>query len=87
MVGRDNNPLEVLRCLGEEVSLWLTSLFNVILRIHKMPNECRGNALSHCIKIKMMRCYVDRGIQLLNHTMKIMGNSDGEENPMRDGNK
>ena len=37
--GPDQIPVEVWKYLGEEGLEWLTELFNVILRIAKMPKE------------------------------------------------
>src|ERR1041384_1175122 len=36
--GPDGIPIEVWKCLGEEGVVWLTKLFNAILKGHKMPN-------------------------------------------------
>lgn len=38
-VGPDGIPIEVWKCLGEEGVLWLTKLFNEILRFKKMSDE------------------------------------------------
>ena len=37
-VGPDGIPIEVWKCLGEEGVIWLTKLFNEILRSKKMPD-------------------------------------------------
>ncbi|XP_057540588.1 uncharacterized protein LOC130818434 [Amaranthus tricolor] len=41
VVGPDNISIEVWKGLGEEGIRWLTNLFNIILRTHKMPKEWR----------------------------------------------
>jgi len=38
-VGPDSIHVETWKCLGEDGREWLISLFNVILRIAKMPYE------------------------------------------------
>ena len=74
VVEPDNTPIEVWRDLGEEGIRWLTNLFNIILRTHKMPEEWRNNILITLFKnnngdAKICRNY--RGIKLLSHTMKM----------------
>ena len=51
---------------------WLTSLFNMILRTGKMPNEWRASTLVPLYKNKgdIQSCNNYRGIKLLSHTMK-----------------
>ena len=74
VVGPDNIPIEVWRCLGEEDIRWLTNLFNVIWRSHRMPEEWRriGVHLFLCIKKgDAQACGNYRGIKLLSYTMKL----------------
>ena len=72
-VGPDNIPIEVWRGLGEEGIRWLTNLFNIILRTHKMPEEWRNSTLVPLFKNKgdAQVCGNYRGIKLLSHTMKL----------------
>ena len=39
VVGPDGIPIEVWNCLGENGVLWLTKLFNEILRSKKMADD------------------------------------------------
>ena len=43
VVGPDGIPIEVQKCLGENGVLWLTKLFNEILRFKKMSDDCRNS--------------------------------------------
>jgi hypothetical protein len=40
-MGPDGIPIEVWRCLGERIVVWLTKLFNLIFRSNKMSEEWR----------------------------------------------
>ena len=72
-IGPDDIPIKVWRGLGEEGIHWFTSLFNVILRSSKMPEEWRVNTLIPLFKNKgdTQLCGNYRGIKLLSHTMKF----------------
>ena len=72
-VGRDNITIKVWRGFGEEGIRWLTNLFNVILKTHKMPVEWRNNILIPLFKNKgdVQVCGNYRGINLLSHQMKL----------------
>ena len=72
-VGTDNIPIEVWKCLGEDKIRWLTSLFNVILRAHKMSEVWRDNTLIPLYKNKgdVQVCGNYKGIKLLSHTVKF----------------
>lgn len=69
----DGIPIEVCKCLGEEDELWLTKLFNGILRSKKMPNEWRRSTLVALYKDKgdIQDCANDRRIKLMTHMMKL----------------
>ena len=69
----NNIPLEVWRSLGVKGIHWLTNLFNVILRTHKMPQERRNTILIPLYKNRgdTQVCGNYRGIKLLSHTMKL----------------
>jgi hypothetical protein len=41
----DGIPIEVWRCLGDVVIVWLNKLFNLIFRSNKMPDEWRRSFL------------------------------------------
>jgi hypothetical protein len=41
----DGIPIEVWRCLGDVVIVWLNKLFNLIFRSNKMPDEWRQSFL------------------------------------------
>jgi hypothetical protein len=38
-LGSNDISIEVWRCLGNVAIVWLTKLFNIILRFNKMPDE------------------------------------------------
>ena len=48
-VGPDNILIEVWMCLGEEGIRWLTNLFNVIWRTHRMPEDTSGKKRICCV--------------------------------------
>ena len=52
VVGPDGIPIEVQKCLGENGVLWLTKLFNEILRFKKMPDDQRKSTLIPIYKNK-----------------------------------
>jgi hypothetical protein len=72
-MGPDGIPIEVWRCLGERVVVWLTKLFNLIFRSNKMPEEWRRSILVPIFKNKrdVQSCTNYRGIKLMSHTMKF----------------
>ena len=72
-VGPNNIQIEVWRGLGEERIRWLTNLFNVILKTHKIPEEWRNSTLIRLFKNKgdAQVCRNYKGIKLLNHIMKL----------------
>jgi len=72
-VSLDLVPVEIWKCLGEEGLKWLTELFNIILRIVRMPNEWRISIVILLYENKGdIQDYNNyQGIKLLNHTMKL----------------
>ncbi|WVZ58983.1 hypothetical protein U9M48_009193 [Paspalum notatum var. saurae] len=71
-VGPDAIPIEVWRCLGDIAIVWLTKLFNQILRSNKMSEEWRRSTLVPIYKNKgdIQSCTNYRGIKPMSHTMK-----------------
>ena len=71
-VGPDQIPIEAWKSLGDLGVVWLTDLFNMILRTGKMPKEWRASTLVPLYKNKgdIQSCSNYRGIKLLSHTMK-----------------
>ena len=65
--------LKVWKYLGEKGVLWLTKLFNEILRTKSMPNEWRKSTLIPIYKNKgdIQNCANYRGIKLMSYTMKL----------------
>jgi hypothetical protein len=45
VMGPNGIPVEFWKCLGEIGIAWLTSLFNNIYRVNKMPTEWRKSIL------------------------------------------
>ncbi|XP_076914081.1 uncharacterized protein LOC143572952 [Bidens hawaiensis] len=72
-VGLESIPIEVWKCLGEEGVMWLTTLFNTILKTEKMPDQWRSSVVVPIYKNKgdTQCCGNYRGIKLLSHTMKL----------------
>ncbi|KAM1919388.1 hypothetical protein ACFX15_023329 [Malus domestica] len=72
-VGSDDIPIEVWKVLGETGIVWLTDLFNRILKTKKMPNEWRKSTLVPIYKNKgdVQNCMNYRGIKLMSHTKKL----------------
>ena len=72
-MGPDAIPIEVWRCLGDIAIVWLTKLFNQIMRANKMPEEWRRNILVPIFKNKgdIQSCTNYRGIKLMSDTMKL----------------
>lgn len=52
VVGSDEIPIEVWRCLGDEGIDWLTKLFNIILRTARILDEWRVSTLIPLYKNK-----------------------------------
>ena len=48
----ENIPIQVWRCLGEDDIQWLTNLFNVIWRTHRMSEKWRSSTLIPLYKNK-----------------------------------
>ena len=71
-VGLDNISIEVWKCLEEGVQ-WLTTLFNLIFKTGKMPDQWRCSVVVPLYKSKgdAQCCGNYRGIKLLGHTMKL----------------
>ena len=72
-VGLDAIQIEVWRCLGDTAIIWLTKLFNQILRSNKMPKVWRRSIVVLIFKNEedIQSCYNYRGIKLMSHTMKL----------------
>jgi hypothetical protein len=72
-MGPDGIPIEVWRGLRDIAIVWLTKLFNSILRANKMPQEWRRSILVPIFKNKgdVQSCTNYRGIKLMSHTMKL----------------
>ena len=51
-MGPDGIPIEVCRCLGDRVIVWLTKLFNLIFWSNKMPEEWKRSILVPIFKNK-----------------------------------
>ncbi|VFQ97219.1 unnamed protein product [Cuscuta campestris] len=72
-LGPDEIPVEFWKHAGRGAWVWLTKLFNVILRTARMPDEWRESLLVPLFKgkgdIQSRENY--RGIKLLSHTMKV----------------
>ena len=71
-VSLDKISIEIWKSLGDLGVVWLTDLFNMILRTGKMPKEWRASTLVPLYKNKgdIQSCNNYTGIKLLNHTMK-----------------
>jgi hypothetical protein len=72
-MGPDGIPIEVWRCLGVRVIVWLTKLFNLIFWSNKMHEEWRRSILVPIFKNKgdVQSCTNYCGIKLMSHTMKL----------------
>jgi len=72
-VGPDNIPIEVWKSLGDRGIVWLTNLFNEIMRTKKMPDKWRKSTLIPIYKNKgdIKNCANYRRIKLMSHTMKL----------------
>ncbi|VFQ92574.1 unnamed protein product [Cuscuta campestris] len=72
-LGPDEIRVEFWKHAGRGAWVWLTKLFNVILRTARMPDEWRESLLVPLFKGKgdIQSCENYRGIKLLSHTMKV----------------
>ena len=72
-VGPDNIPIEAWKCLGEDGLQWLTTLFNLIFKSGRMPDQWRSSVIVPLYKNKRdaQCCENYRGIKLLSHTLKL----------------
>jgi hypothetical protein len=72
-IGPDGIPVEAWKCLGEIGVVWLTKLFNKILKTRKMPDEWRKSFIVPIYKNKgdIQDCTNYHGIKLMSHTMKL----------------
>ena len=73
VIGPDNIPIEIWKCLRGKDNAWLTKLFNEILRSKRMLTERRKSTLIYIYNnkenIQNYRNY--RGIKLMNHAVKL----------------
>ncbi len=69
----DDIPIEIWKCLDKVGIMWLTNLFNIIMKNKKMPNQWRKSTLIRLFKNKgdIQNCANYRGIKLMCHTMKL----------------
>jgi hypothetical protein len=51
-LGPDDISIDVWRCLGDIIIMWLTKLFNIIFRSNKMSDEWRISILVSIFKNK-----------------------------------
>ncbi|VFQ78699.1 unnamed protein product [Cuscuta campestris] len=72
-LGPDEIPVEFWKHAGRGAWVWLTKLFNVILRTARMSDGWRESLLVPLFKGKgdIQSCENYRGIKLLSHTMKV----------------
>ncbi|XP_076901808.1 uncharacterized protein LOC143556356 [Bidens hawaiensis] len=66
VVGLDNIPIEAWKCLGDDGVQWLTTLFNLIFKNGKMPDQWRSSVVVPLYKNKgdTQCCGNYRGIKL-----------------------
>ena len=71
VVGPDELPVEVWKCMGEMGIKFLTRLFNKLLVGERIPEEWRWSVLIPIYKNKgdAQCCGSYRGIKLMSHTM------------------
>ncbi|XP_024025534.1 uncharacterized protein LOC112092777 [Morus notabilis] len=69
----DDIPIEIWMTLGDVRIVWLTKLFNEILKKKHMPDAWRKSILVPIFKNKrdVLNCINYRGIKLISHTMKL----------------
>ena len=73
VVGPDELPIEVWKCMGKMGIKFLTRMFNRLLIAERMPEEWRRSVLIPIYKNKgdTQCCGNYRGIKLMSHTMKV----------------
>ena len=73
VVGPDELPVEIWKCMGNMGIEFLTRLFNRLLMGERMPEEWRRNVLIPIYKNKedAQCCGNYREIKLMSHTMKV----------------
>ena len=73
VVGPDELPVEVWKCMGKMEIKFLTRLFNRLLVRERMPEECRRSVLIPIYKNigDAQSCGNCRRIKLMSHTMKV----------------
>jgi hypothetical protein len=73
VLGSDDIPIDVWRCLGDVAIVWLTKLFNIFFWSNKMPDERRKKILVPIFKNKrdIQSCTNYRGIKLMNNIIKL----------------
>ncbi|XP_076951585.1 uncharacterized protein LOC143624991 [Bidens hawaiensis] len=71
-VGLDNIPIEAWKYLGDEGVQWLTTLFNLIFKNGKMPDQWSSGVVPlYKNKGDAQCCRNYRGLKLLSHTIKL----------------
>ena len=73
VVGPDELPIEIWKCMGKIGIKFLTRLFNRLLMGERMPEESRRSVLIPIYKNKgdTQCCGNYRGIKLMSHMMKV----------------
>ena len=73
VVGPDELPIEIWKCMGKIGIKFLTRLFNRLLMGERMPEESRMSVLIPIYKNKgdTQCCGNYRGIKLMSHMMKV----------------
>ena len=73
VVGPDDIPVEVWKCLGEIALEFLTKLFNRTMESERMPEEWTDSIRIPIFKNKgdVQSCSKFRGIKLISHSMKL----------------
>ena len=73
VIGLNELPVEVWKCMGKMAIKFLTRLFNRLLMGEWMPKEWRKSVLIPIYKNKgdTQCCGNYRGIKLMSHTMKV----------------
>ena len=71
VVGPDELPVEVWKCMGKMGIEFLTRLFNRLLMGERMPKEWSVLIPIYTNKGDAQCCGNYRGIKLMSHTMKV----------------
>ena len=73
VVGSDNIPIEVWKCLGKQGIEWLTKLFNMILKTKRMSDQWRISTLVPLYKNKgdIYNFANYKNIKLMSHIIKL----------------